>query len=479
MNDLSIRTSMGLTLLLAAGAGPVPADPSEPVLASVLVPTHVLTTEAEGNLVALAAGQDAGLRVGAQFWVFSSEGVAADGEILMVTPDRCVGQSRRPVRQPLENQSAVVLDPAHFSRLRDFLPESVSLQGTIRRPAPGRKTAWIDLGLRDSDGVLVRRIGLPIARGTVELLENKHALVSLRPLVSNALAETGDTIELWPSPGDQRQGRLSSAVLDVRPSADGPLLTLIGTARDGLQVGRMVDLYRTDRYVGAAVIEQAGDPLSAARLIEAASVQTPKIGDVAVVRPGPEASGFPLGAAIFKVAGDDYCLVAAGESDGVQVGERWVVRRPLSDDPTRRRVVAELEVTTVKFYHFGATVHMLDAETDKVLPWEWAERVDPPWPHWAEVGQVVADDPTGRWAVAEVLQAVELRPGTIVRWATEIAPTENDRLGPRPRGAGIVIHSRQRRVFFYVPPGWGPVESLSGAQLEIRATLLPANAPAP
>jgi hypothetical protein len=394
MNTALARTTIWLTLVFTAGAGAETANRSEPVLASVLVSTQVLDMQEDGDLVSLAAGLDEGVHVDGQFWVFGPEGVAADGQIRLTTPARSVGKSRLPAAEPLTNRSAVVLDPAQFGRFRDFLPESVSLQGTVLRAAPGRQTAWIDLGhrqgLRDGDGILVRRLGLPIARGRVELLDADRALIALQPLVSNALAETGDPVELWPGPGDQRQGRFTSAVLDVRPGSDGPRLTLVGTAQDGLRVGCMVDLYRLGRYVGVAVIEQAGDPLSVARLIEAASVQSPQVGDIAVVRPGPHASGFPLGAAIFKVADGQYALVAAGESDGVQVGERWIVRRPLLEDPTRWRAVAKLEIQAAHVNHFGATIHLLEAEADRVLPWEWAERPDPPWPHWVSVGHVSA-----------------------------------------------------------------------------------------
>ena len=477
MKTALVRNMFGLTLVLAAGAWAETADRSEPVLASVLVSTRVLEMQEQEDLVSLADGQEGGVHVDGQFWVFGPEGVAADGQIRLATPTRAVGKIREPAVEPLTNRSAVVLDPGQFGRFRDFLPESVSLQGTVLRAAPGRQTAWIDLGrdqgLRDGDGILVRRLGLPIARGRVESLDADRALIALQPLVSNALAEAGDPVELWPGPGDQRQGRFTSAVLDIRPGSDGPRLTLVGTAQDGLRVGFMADIYRLGRYVGVAVVEQAGDPLSVARLIEAASVQSPQVGDIAVVRPGPQAAGFPLGAAIFNVAGDDYALAAAGESDGVQVGEQWIVRRPLPEDPTRWQAVATLEIQAAHINHFGAVIHMLQADADRILPWEWAERPDPPWPHWVSVGQVSASEPSGRWAVADMIAAAEVRAGAVIRWAAEIGPASPRALGHHPRGAGVVLYSDPRRIVFYVPPGWGPIESLEGARLEIPAILPP------
>jgi len=243
-------------------------------------------------------------------------------------------------------------------------------------------------------------------------------------------------------------------------------VTLVGTARDGLVPGYMVDLYRDDRYVGVAVIEQSGDPLSVARLIEAASVQPPEVGDVAVVRPGPEAGAFPMGAVVFKVAGSDYALIAAGESDGVRVGERWVIRRPSPENPTRWPIAAELAVTTVKVNHCGAVIRPMDSKSSQLLPWAWAERHEPPWPHWVPVGKVTRAAPEHRWAVAGLDYPADLKPGSIVRWRPAPDGSAQEVLGGRPRGAGVVLHVAGKRVVFFVPPGWGRAAMLAGARLE-------------
>jgi hypothetical protein len=313
--------------------------------------------------------------------------------------------------------------------------------------------------------LLVSRNGIPIARGHVVAVEDQTALATLRPVVGNALPQAGDAAELWPAPAERRQGRLNSIVLEVRKSRDGPLIRFVGSSADGLVAGRLVDLYRQDAYVGVAVITDVLDPISVAQMIESASARPAAEADVAVVRPAPPDQ--PIRAAIFKVAGGDYCLLAAGESDGVQVGEKFAVYRGDPEDPSRRQEVADLTIKTVEFYHSVATVRMLTGGPGPLLPWEFAERRMPAWTRWGAIGVVKQVDRAGRWVAADVDPRCRLRVGQLVRWA----PTATE--GPSPAdkdrapGAAVVLAGDRDEAILHVPPAWGDLEHLDHAQVEV------------
>ena len=152
--------------------------------------------------------------------------------------------------------------------------------------------------------------------------------------------------------------RLSSTVLDVEPSREGPVITIVGTAADGLVENRLVDIFRKGQFLGVAAIRQVHDPLSEALVMESATRSMPEVGDAVLVRLRPGQPPKPLTAVVFKVAGD-YCLLAAGESDGVQPNEKFVVSGPVPGNPGAMREVAELTVETVKVDYAGARIRPL------------------------------------------------------------------------------------------------------------------------
>jgi len=293
----SLITTVLIALATIGGNAQAARGPAlPPVLA-----TTVLERAADQAIVALAAGRDAGVALDDKFWVFDDASIAGTGTIYFVTPTQSVGRLDDSGGRITAGQPAAVLREAALSELRDQLGPGVTVRGRLLRVPPGRRTAWISIarqaGLRQGDQILVRRSGIPIARGGVEILQGNAALATLRPLVGNALPEPGDSAELWPAPAAHRQARLNSSVLKVEPGDEGSIVTIVGTAADGLEDGRLVDLYRRGKYVGVASVVAVSDPLSDARVIQAASPETPEVGDVAMVRargggPAPLGSHF-------------------------------------------------------------------------------------------------------------------------------------------------------------------------------------------
>jgi len=431
------------------------AQTSRPADALFLIDAKVVKRHEQRGMVAMNVGHEKGVTVSDPFWMFDQSQLTAQGHVFLVTPNECVGRLTNIVGKVSAGASAVIVPETSVFAHRMILPEGVTLHGQLVNLPPGRRTAWIDLGskagLRLADTLLVSRNGIPIARGRVSMLEDETALTTLRPLVGNTLPQPGDVVGLWPEPYQKRFGKIDSAILDVKPDSEGVLVTLVGTAADGLQPDRLVDLFRDGHYVGVAELIEISDPLSIARMIESASAQMPEVGDRAIVRSGPTSPAGPLAAAVFRVVEGDYCLVAAGESDGVRIGEQFIVHRRDPENPNKTPVIAELIVQTAKVHHCGCDVRLLGKTKIALLPWDWAVRVDPPWPSWTLVGVVSKVDTGARSAVVDIDDGTLLARSQVVC----LVPSADDR---HPvSSAAIVIHIESQKARIYIPPGWGNI----------------------
>lgn len=446
-------------IAIALLTGSAPAAPPEDLIA-----LRATDTTAAHGLVRLSGGRAAGVRLGQPAWVIADGRAVAAGRVQMVTDDTAV-LSLRSGR--VADGSLVVVMPVDLpARRRDFLPDGVTIRGRMTRVAPGRGSGWMDVGaeagLARGDRVLIRRNGIPIARGEVVLLEPELALVSLEPVVSNALSEAGDDVELWPAPALRRRGRIDSAVLAVEPGADGEQLTVVGSAADGLVPGRQVDLFRGGRYVAMAVVTGGHGPLSLAAVLSYARAEAPAEGDTAVLRAVGEQAGGPLKAPVFRIEGD-YCLLAAGENDGVRVGERFRVRRADPAEPTVFRDVAELTVRTVKVDYCGVDVRILDEAAGPLRECELAERGDEEDP-WPPAGIIESVDPATGTAVAAVDPGRDLRAGHVVRWVPDASAA------PRaPAGAALVLARDGDGLILAIPPGWGDPAAARLARIDAPA----------
>src|SRR5262249_39195745 len=151
--------------------------------------------------------------------------------------------------------------------------------------------------------------------------------LTLEPLVSNASVEPTDIAELWPTPADRVSGSLTTTVMAVEKGAEGDEIRFVGTPQEGLNEERLADVFHRGVFVGTASISGLGDPLSRARMIQSATRTKPEVGDEVRIRP-PAPAGAPrlaVRAVVFNIQ-SDVCLIAAGEVDGLRVGDKFVVR---------------------------------------------------------------------------------------------------------------------------------------------------------
>lgn len=451
------------------------------------MPPAVLETTVTGfsperAVVAVPVGSKAGVEIGDRFWVFRGGGIDAAGEIQVVTAEGSAGAAAG-AADITPGRPVTILRSAALAACRDNLPPEVTIRGRIARVPPGRRNAWLDLGAHSGinvgDTLLVRRltqnqVELPLARGRVEIVRDQTALVVLAPLVGNALPQPGDIAELWPSPADRRLGRLESMVLKTRPAAEPEgdlLITLVGTAEDGLERGRLVDLFRGREYIGHAAIADVGDRNCSALVFAAGRRPQAEIkeGDRACVRSPAGSPAMPLSAAIFEILSTpdgQFARIAAGETDGVQTGEKFIVRRRDDADATLRKDIAELTVQSVHVDHCTAGIHPLDPQAPPVRVWDFAERREPLLPDWRAIGIVQERVVPASHAVTATLEPLSTAVvGRIVRCVPE---EPADPHAPAPRAAAaIVIHRSGDEAVLFVPPGWGQVEDLANARVEL------------
>jgi hypothetical protein len=345
------------------------------------------------------------------------------------------------------------------------LPERTRITGSVVRVAPGRETAWINSGthsgLTIGDTLLIRRQQIPLARGRVRLIQDETAQVTVLPLVGNATVEPGDEFILWPDSDIKVRARFNSTIMSIRPGSVGRVLTIVGGKQDGLVEGRLVDIYRDGEYVGVASIRDVGLVLSEAWMIEPATKLDPRIGDEALVRHQPSYPPPPLTAVVFRIS-QDVCLIAAGETDGVQVNEQFIVYHPVPMQKGLERAVAELTVKTVKVDYSGARIRPLISEENPVNRWDMAHRRSKLPMVWQPVGQVTHIDAQGRTLVCHQIGPDLIQPDQVVRFQRTDADTQP--------GAAVTVSVSGDQAVLYVPPGWGELDDAQGAQIEARVT---------
>ena len=452
------------SMALAGTTWAAQAPPAGPAV----VAAKVTGFSSARGVVALDASATAGVELGDSFWVLGPEGVVAGGTISTITANGSAGLLGGTASQVAPGAPAAVLRRSMLATLRDALPPGVTISGRIARVVPGRQTAWIDIGrqagLRNADQVLVSRRSIPVARGRLTILEPDAALIALEPVVSNAMTEPGDLVELWPAPADARWGRLNSSVLKVEAGPDGPVISLVGTAADGLIEDQMVDVTRNGAYVGVASLIRVSGPISKGAMIVAASRGPPAEGDQAVVRSPLGRQPAPVTATVFGLQDQD-CQIAAGEPDGVREGDRFMVRRQDEGDPTLWHDIAELIVQDPQANYSVASVRNLDSALPGLRLWDMAERQVPGAQYWRAAG--IIERAAGRDALAAINSNSQVAVGGVVRWVPS----------GRAPGAAVIIGRNPDGLILHVPPGWGLAEGLHRARLDLPDTTAGGRAP--
>jgi hypothetical protein len=412
----------------------------------------IAANEPESDVISFEAGRDSGISVGDLFWIVDAN-VCRFGTIYFTTEGACVGRFLQKNNKPPCSATAYVLLHTAVAELREQFPPSATIRGKISR-LPKDGTALISMGrssgLKLNDTILVRREGIPIARGRILVIEAGAATITLQALVTNAIAQADDPVELWPAPGD-RSFRVNSTVLLVTAAKEGDVITIVGDADDGYAEGRQVDLFHGDEFVGvASILKMDGLPVSRAKMTNAETRGNPAEGDWAYVRLGAGPPLSPLSAVIFRVV-QDYCLVAAGEVDGVKRGEKLQV----FGKGNAKKAVAEITIDKVNVDYSGGSVRILDAAAAPLQVWNFAERIEPRRARWDEIGEVKNVDPKWRVCGCSLKQGVTVTAGSVIGLSGQGSE----------QVAGLIVTPVSDGALVYIPPGWGDLDRLKGARV--------------
>lgn len=425
-----------LSAVLGASAESAPAPPSI-VRASV---TGVSRIE---GVVSLDAGSRHGLALGDAMAILDGGRVLSFGHIFVIDEDQSAARlaTDTPPNESWVSRRAVVVPASSLSAAKGRLPARTTVRARVADLGPGGRQLWIDAGkasgLSPDDALWILRDDFPLARGRVVLALERAALAQIRPLVANALPDSGDEVELWPSPAMIRSDRAESVVMAVTPNADGAQLTLAGSLREGFKPERQVEVFDGEAYVGLAAVTAASDRLCVAQALQAFCTTQPARGQRAVLRPEPGSADRRLEARVFDVR-PGYALLSAGDRDGVRIDQIFAVVRD-------GQIVARLAVKAVKDDFAGAEpVLEADGSAPDVRKWDRAVREPVPAAAVQRLGVVETVARGSQWMTAR-LDAPAARPdvGEVLRIAVE------------PPAAAVVVAVFDPRMILYVPPGWG------------------------
>lgn len=352
---------------------------------------------------------------------------------------------------PAVGNEAVRVPRDAGAHMRSWLPAGCTLSARIDSKSPSGATAWLDCGSLDGfrigDRMLVLRNEIPIGRATIAEVRDKAGIASVVPLVSNAACAVNDRVCLWPGPSDLDGGRLETKVLFVRPmtGSDRIEVGFPAEARDGAAVGQHWEVSRAGEYVDSVELVATRGRF-AIGLQSIAFARSPvQVGDTIRLRPADQVKLGRMPLRVFRREGD-YCLMNGGEDVGLEIGGKLAVVRD-------GRLIAELEIDTVKMDYCGATrtrsvsggglfaasrpVGGTDIrDWDAVVPLEFAANVQEPPP----LGRVEQIFPEEKWLIA--------RPGRIGATASA---GQLVRIGQAPSSVGLVVCVTDGAWLVHVP----------------------------
>jgi hypothetical protein len=442
-------------LLLALAALPTGAT-----LAAVItaVPPGVLTVADDARTVRVAVPALPPPGVGLVLfddrrpigWYVARPGDTAVDRFVAVDPPAT--PSRRP------RWRAWLVAPDVLTRLYAVWPPDLPLTATIDSLGPGARTAWLSAGAWQ--GITVgtswwsSAAGQPLARFDVLLVADDVCFARVVPLVREPALRPGVLARRWPTPGEEREGRLTSAVCFVEPLDLGQRVWLAAAPHVPVPTDANVDFTRAGGHVQHGVIED-GDrhfwyvrttppggvtsaattqPASTPTTVPAADASRVRVGDRAVIRTPADVAAGRQPARVFELL-DGHGLINAGERERLSPGDIGEVWRAGAAAGT-------------------ATVHRVQRAYSLIVPGAPLElrigdevRFVPPPPPAPDVGRVHAV--AGRSFVAEWTAG---EPPT----GQQAVPLQGD---TTPTAVAVLLHVEGGWAWGVVPPGGdaGPI----------------------
>jgi hypothetical protein len=209
-------------------------------------------------------------------------------------------------------------------------PAGAPLLASVESVGPGAQSVWISAGGRA--GILPgqswwRRVnGQPMLRFEVRFVAADVCYCRVAPLAGGVLPNVGDAVALWPGPGEQREGRLTSAVSLVDTTQADPLVWIPMPPRAAVPREPRFDFFRAGQYVGHGVAERSSDAFCYARVLAPACSGPIRVGDDAVPRTLADIAAGRVTGRVFAQSSEGW-LVTAGESDGIKLFQQATLVR--------------------------------------------------------------------------------------------------------------------------------------------------------
>lgn len=248
---------------------------------------------------------------------------------------------------------AWIVRPNLIRELRPRWPEDAPLLAVVDSVGPGQEHAWLrggaDRGFEAHQAWWMRLAGQPVARLDARFVTTDLTFCRVIPLVADAPLIADQMVELWPTPSEQRGGRVSSAVVFSEDRGTDQRVWIAAPPDVGFPAEPQIDFMRGGRYIGHGVVEHRDEAFWYVRVAAKACLERIAVGDDARVRTLTMIHRREFVAHIFETTPDGL-LMDAGESenivpeqtafawrDGASLGEVRVTRVQ-SDYATIRQV---------------------------------------------------------------------------------------------------------------------------------------------
>lgn len=319
--------ALGLGVGAAGRAAVVP----EVVVKRVAGPAGV-ELRCEAN-PALAGGDRVLLTVGVRPWGWAVRGQEFEEPDLLRADAGALPPQEDAVRGWLVRRDLV-------AELLTEWPDEGALEAELDTAGPGARSAWVragsDWGIRVGESWWRRVGGQPVARYDVRWVGPGVCFCAMTPLASAVPLRQGQRVALWPTPGERRDGRATTAVAFIESRGHEPLVWVAAPLGAACPTETHLDFFHEDRYVGYGVVERRDDRFWYANLVarrrgdEFASFAPPvgelSVGDRVVVRTQADIDAGRLVMRVFELT-PAGALLNAGENDGLRAGQRLTLYR--------------------------------------------------------------------------------------------------------------------------------------------------------
>ncbi len=226
-------------------------------------------------------------------------------------------------------------------------PAEGAMEAELDALGPGVRSAWVragsDWGIRTGDSWWLRVGGQPVARLDVRWVGPEVCFCGVVALASAAPVRPGQRVALWPTPGEQRDGRASTAVAFIDSRSTEQVVWVAAPSGVPHSTETHLDFFHDDRYIGYGLVERRDDRFWYANLVSvrgavppassptttlssAPAVARPHVGDSVAIRTRADIDAGRFVMRVFELTSSG-ALLNAGEAEGLCAGRRLTLYR--------------------------------------------------------------------------------------------------------------------------------------------------------